>query len=187
MNKRTTALTREQYKSIIQTIREGGNGFRANERTASALMLEASLGLRIGDVLRLRLSDIVKDGERHRLNITEEKTGKQRIFTVPFNIFQFIENYCLKNGIGKNDIIFPITERAVQKTLKTVCEYLGYDGISTHSFRKFFATEIYKANNYDIVLVQQLLQHSNTAVTQRYIGIQSAALEAAIIGHNALM
>lgn len=55
--------------------------------------------------------------------------------------------------------------------------------ISTHSFRKFYATEIYNDNGYNIVLVQQLLQHSSAAVTQRYIGIQQQELEKAIEGH----
>ena len=51
------------------------------------------------------------------------------------------------------------------------------------SFRKFFATEIYKANGYNVALVQKLLQHSSTAVTQRYIGIQQKELETAIENH----
>ena len=65
--------------------------------------------------------------------------------------------------------MFPITERAVQKQLHIVCDYLGYEGISTHSFRKWYATEIYNANVFDIALVQRLLQHSSVATTQRYI------------------
>lgn len=57
------------------------------------------------------------------------------------------------------------------------------EGIGTHSFRKFYATEIYKNSGHNIVLVQQLLQHSSTAVTQRYIGLQPKELENAIEGH----
>ena len=52
---------------------------------------------------------------------------------------------------------FPITEQAFQKQFAIVCDYLGFEGISTHSFRKWYATEIYKANGYDIALVQRLL------------------------------
>jgi len=54
------------------------------------------------------------------------------------------------------------------------------------SFRKWYATEIYKANGYDIALVQRLLQHSSAAVTQRYIGIEPQRIEAAIEGHAQL-
>ena len=83
MNKRTIALTTEQYKKIIQTMREGFCGCRPNERIATALVLEGNLGLRISDILSLRLSDIVRDGDRYRLEITEQKTKKKRVFTVP--------------------------------------------------------------------------------------------------------
>lgn len=187
MNRKTTALTTEQYHEIIQTMKTGFCGCRPNERIATALVLEGNLGLRISDVLRLRPCDIVRDSDRYRLEITEQKTGKSRVFTVPLVIQQYIENYCLRNGIRRDALLFPITERAVQKQLHIVCDYLGYEGISTHSFRKWYATEIYKANGYDIALVQRLLQHSSAAVTQRYIGIEPQRIEAAIQNHAQLL
>lgn len=187
MNRKTVALTTEQYKEIIQTMKEGFCGCRPNERIATALVLEGNLGLRISDILSLRLCDIVMDGDRYRLEIVEQKTGKKRIFTVPLVIQQYVENYCLRNGIRREERIFPITERAVQKQLKIVCDYLGYEGISTHSFRKWYATEIYKSNGCDIALVQRLLQHSSAATTQRYIGIEPQRIEEAIQGHARLL
>ena len=102
-------------------------------------------------------------------------------------IQQYMEHYCLRSGIQRNDRMFPITERAVQKQLAIVCDYLGFQGISTHSFRKWYATEIYKANGFDIALVQRLLQHSSAAVTQRYIGIEPQRIEKAIEGHAKLI
>ena len=180
MNKKTLALTEEQYKEIIDTIRTGFLSSRPNQRIATALVLEANLGLRISDILQLRLKDIVKDGERYRLDIVEQKTGKSRTFTVPVEIYQYIQQYCIDTEIKSNEAIFPISERAVQKHLKAVCDYLGYEGISTHSFRKFFATNIYRDSNYNIALVQTLLQHSSAAITQRYLGIGSAEREQAI-------
>lgn len=187
MNKKTKALTTEQYKEIIQTMKEGFSGCRPNERIATALVLEGNLGLRISDIVKLRPCDIVRDGDRFHLEIVEQKTGKRRVFTVPLVIAQYIENYCLRNGIRSTDRIFPITERAVQKQLAIVCDYLGFEGISTHSFRKWYATEIYKSNGYDIALVQRLLQHSSTTVTQRYIGIEPQRIEQAIEGHAQLL
>ena len=172
MNKKTKALTTEQYKEIIQTMKEGFCGCRPNERVATALVLEGNLGLRISDIVKLRLCDIVLDGDRYRLEIVEQKTGKSRVFTVPLVIQQYIENYCLRNGLRRDELIFPLTERAIQKQLKIVCDYLGFEGISTHSFRKWYATEIYKNSGYDIALVQRLLQHSSAATTQRYIGME---------------
>ena len=187
MNKKTKALTTEEYREIIQTMREGFCGCCPNDRVATALVLEGNLGLRISDILRLRLCDIVRDGDRYRLEITEKKTGKRRVFTVPLVLQQYVENYCLRNGIDREERIFPLTERAIQKQLKTVCDYLGIQGISTHSFRKWYATEIYKSSGYDIALVQRLLQHSSAATTQRYIGIEPQRIEAAIEEHAVLL
>lgn len=186
-NKTTVALTLDQYKEIINTMRSGGAGFRKNDRIATVLVLEANLGIRIEDVLQLRLSDFLKDGANYRLNIIEKKTKKDRIFIVPVPVYQFIYIYCIENNIEKNDIIFPITTRAVQKHLKKVAEYLGYEYIGTHSFRKFFATDMYEKNNHDIELVRELLQHSSTATTQRYIKRSSVKIEEAISNHVYLL
>ena len=177
------ALTTEQYREIIKAIREGCGSLRANPRIAAALTAEANLGLRIGDVLRLRLSDIVRDGNRWRLNIVEEKTGKRRTFTVPEGVYRFLEQYARESGTPADGVLFPVTARAVQKHLKAVCGVLGYENISTHSFRKWYATDIYEHTGHDIVLVQQLLQHASPMITRRYIGISDEKVERAIAGH----
>ena len=185
MNKKTVALTEEQYKTIISTIRAGvimedGSVINPNERIATALTLEANLGLRISDILQLRLSAIIRDGDRYRLNIVEQKTQKKREFTVPTDIYVYIQKYALDNNISPTAKLFDISERAVNKHLKAICDYLGYEGIGSHSFRKYFATSIYTNNNYDINLVRVLLQHSSTTTTQRYIGLQEKHIEEAL-------
>lgn len=186
-NKTTIALSTEMYQEIINTMRTGGSGFRPNDRIATALVLEANLGMRIEDILQLHFCDIIRDGSRYRLDIVEQKTKKKRTFTVPLPIYQYIQLYCIDNKIPADAVIFPITERAVQKHLQKVVDYLGYgNDIGTHSFRKYFATEIYKDNNYDIVLVKKLLQHSSVATTQKYIGIE-ATVENALQNHINLL
>lgn len=190
-NKKTLALTTEQYKNIIETMQQGfisedGKVFKPNNRIATALVLQANLGLRIGDVLQLRLTSFVKDGERYRLDIVEDKTEKTRTFTVPTEVYNYVRMYALENGLQKAKL-FDLSERAIQKQLKLVCDYLGLDGISTHSFRKYFATQIYINNNYNVKLVSELLQHSSVAITQKYIGIQQKDLEVALQNHICLM
>lgn len=182
-NKTTVALSVEQYNEIITVMRTGGNGFRPNDRIANCLVLEANLGMRIEDILKLRLKDIIRDGGRYRLDVVEIKTKKRRTFTVQPQIYQFIKMYCSEKNIREDEPIFPITERAVQKHLQKVVTYLGYtEPIGTHSFRKFFATQIYKENDCDIVLVQKLLQHYSVLTTQKYIGIESK-IETALANH----
>lgn len=191
MNKRTVALTDQQYIDIITVIKGGfclaGREYQPNERIATALTLEANLGVRISDILKLHYCDIVKDGDRFRLDIVEIKTGKARTFTVPTEIRSFIDQYRINNHKGEQQRLFDLSERQIQKHLKAACDYLGLSGISTHSFRKYFATQIYINNDYNIELVRQLLQHSSAAVTQRYIGIQQKQIEKALQNHIKLI
>lgn len=192
MNKKTVALEEEQYKNIINTIRKGfvsvdGHMVKPNNRIATVLVLEANLGIRISDILQLRLSDIIRDGDRYRLDIIEKKTRKKREFTVPIEIYSYIQNYVLENNINPAAKLFDISERTVQNHLQLVCKYLGYERISTHSFRKMFASSIYVNSNYNIELVRVLLQHSSVATTQRYIGIRSKEVETALKNHIKLL
>lgn len=184
MNKRTRAIDEDTYKLIISAIQNGfeydGVNHKPNERIATVLQLEYNLGLRVGDILNLTMDSFVKDGGRYRLDIHEQKTGKYRGFTVPVEIYNYIRDYAYENNINPKVRLFPVTERAVLKHLKVVCEYLGITGVGSHSFRKAFATNVYVNNHYNIELVRVLLQHSSVTVTQRYIGIGSKELEDAI-------
>ena len=188
----TRALSKEEFVLIIKTLRNGFKYFdkekneklfKSNNRIATILLLQANLGLRIGDLLKLRLNNIIQDGERYRLDIVEQKTGKRRIFTVPMEIYNYIRLYCYENNISSTAEIFPIGERAVQKQLKIVADYLKLANISTHSFRKYFATQVYVNNNYDIMLVKELLQHSSVRTTQRYITMNRETVEKALREH----
>ena len=184
MNKRTRAINEETFVLIISTIRQGfcyeGVRHKPNDRIANILVLEYNLGLRISDVLNLTMNSFVKGGDRYRLDIYEQKTGKFRNFTVPYEVYQFIRDYAYRNGICMTARLFPITERAVLKHLKLTADFLGLEGVGSHSFRKGFATNIYVNNEYNIELVRELLQHSSVIITQRYLGMGSKELERAI-------
>ena len=190
-NKKTRAINKEEFQKIIATIRTGfvlpgGDRIRPNERVAVALTLQANLGLRIGDIVHLRLADIIFEGGRYHLNMVEQKTGKARNFTVPAEVYIYLQNYTIQQGLRPTQKLFPLTVRAVQLHLQKVCRYLGITGVSTHSFRKFFAVSIYMENDYNVELVRQLLQHSSVAVTQHYLSVEPKIVEQALQKHTVL-
>ena len=190
-NKKTRALSREEFEKVIYTIKTGfttatGEKVRPNIRIATALTLQGKLGIRIGDIVKFRLSDIIFESGRYRLDIIEEKTGKARTFTVPTEIYIFLQNYALDNNIKPKSRLFNITVRAVQKHLQKVCEYLGLENVSTHSCRKFFANEIYKNNDYNLYLVNMLLAHSSLETTKFYLSLDSKQVEKALQDHIVL-
>ena len=64
MNKRCVALSDEQYKRSIELMRNGfvsasGAVVKPNPRVAAIAVLQAALGLRLGDVLKLRMGSFL--------------------------------------------------------------------------------------------------------------------------------
>ena len=187
-NKRTRAVSEEEFFLLLDTINNGfitkdGKRVQKNPQISMILTLQGNLGLRISDCINLKLSDIVKDAGRYRLNIVEKKTGKKREFTIPEEVYNYILRYMLEMGIKPNQRLFSIGVRAVQKHLKITADYLGLEGIGTHSLRKFFCTQIYNNNQFNIELCRVLMQHSSNLVTQRYIGLQPQLVEQALQNH----
>lgn len=88
MSKKTRALNKEEYRLIIDCIKKGfdmpaGTAVKANPRIAMALQCEALLGLRISDILRLRLDQFIADGSNYFVEVKEQKTGKTKKCFVP--------------------------------------------------------------------------------------------------------
>lgn len=187
MNKKCRALSREEYESVVSTIKYGftykGIKVQPNSKIATAFVVQANTGLRIGDLLQLKLKDIVRESGRYHFNIVEQKTKKPRTFTVAPEIYSYMQEYALNNGIRPDKKLFDIGIRGIQKHLKMAAGYLGLENIGTHSFRKYFSMCIYNDNGYNVELVRELLQHSSVAVTQHYLGVSPQIVEKALLNH----
>lgn len=181
----TLAVNKDDYNRIIDTIQNGYTGkdgvkHRPAPHMVACLVIQANLGCRIGDILHLSLSSLVSDGDHYRLDIVEQKTGKARRHQVPEAVYSYIRAYCAENGINPEWRIFQFSERAVQKALKAVTEYLDIPQTSTHSFRKFAGQQIYKNSGHDIEATREFYQHGSVTTTQTYIACSSERLTQAI-------
>lgn len=177
----TRALEVEEFRQIMQLLSKGfrvngtGARFLPNAKVALALQLQANLGLRIGDVLSLRVSSF-RNG---KLELREEKTGKLQYRKVNPYVVEAVMRRVIAKKLGEKDFILDIKVRAVQKQLKIIVDHLGLENISTHSFRKMYATEIYEKSNHNIQLLKELLNHTSVATTQRYIRVSQKDIDEA--------
>ena len=174
-------LTEEEYNNIIFHILNGytytdatGNlcHCKPNKKVALALTMEATIGLRISDIVKFKLSSI-KNG---RIEIREKKTNKLQWRKINPSLINIINDYAIDNSIGRNDYLIDCTARNIQQHLKRVSDYLGYTNIGSHSFRKYFANYVYNKTN-DILLVQTLLNHGSVSTTQRYLGTSQEKID----------
>lgn len=180
----TRSLTSEEYKEIIGLLRSGfitkdGKKVRKNKKVEVALILEATSGLRVSDTTTIRLKDVIKESnERYRFNYVEKKTGKLKTTKINKELYKYLYNYCKENNIKDDEAIVSIGIRQVEKHLKKITDFLGLEGISTHSFRKKFALDIFEYDEgYNIYLVKEALNHSCISISERYIKNSSKQLE----------
>lgn len=75
----------------------------------------------------------------------------------------------------------PMTRQAADKALRQTCEALGLQGVSTHSFRRSFATGALR-RGVDLPTIQRVTGHKNLGSLGHYIDVDEADVMAAILG-----
>ena len=175
-------LEYDEYMTIITLCQKGftykdeygvKHIFRPNKQLAMTFMLQANLGLRISDVLKLKPSTFKND----KLEVIEKKTGKLQYRTINRNLKELIYEYALENNIKSNDYLIQVKVRAIQKQLAIIVNYLNLTNISSHSFRKLFGVTVYNQTNGNIELLKELFNHSNISTTQRYIKVSQKQID----------
>ncbi|HEX7412405.1 MAG TPA: tyrosine-type recombinase/integrase [Bacteroidia bacterium] len=140
-------------------------------------------GLRIGDLLKLKWSDVAGKDE---LLLKEEKTGKQRKITINHKAIEAV-NLCLnehrlKDGFNENEFMFAnqwggsVTVSYVNKRLKYLFEkyHVSVKNPSSHTLRKTFGKRVYESDNKSeraLIYLSEIFSHSSITITRKYIGI----------------
>ncbi|MCL2838744.1 MAG: site-specific integrase [Oscillospiraceae bacterium] len=132
-------------------------------------------GLRISDILNLTVADV---RDRTHVSITEQKTGKRKRFLINEQLKSEIDRYLNDNSLLDTDFIIqsrkgenrPISRIQAYRVLNDVAREIGLTEIGTHTMRKTFGYWHYQQYK-DVVILQDIFNHSAPSVTLRYIGI----------------
>lgn len=184
------AVRENEYQLIVKSIREGFSCeidgekivLLPSEHVAMAFNIQANIGLRISDIVKLK----VKDLSNGILVMREKKTNKLQNRKLNPILVEAVRDYARRNCLREDDLLIGVKERNIQKTLTKACKYLGYEGIGTHSFRKYFSNKIYSQTK-DARLVQALLNHSSLSSTQRYLGVTDDELDQASVNFETVI
>lgn len=136
-------------------------------------------GLRISDLLKLTISDVL-DGNKlkDRIRLREKKTNKFKDFPLSDKSKSALKEYLKTRKYKENEPLFIsrknkgfLLRQQAYKIINNVAHEVGIkEKIGTHTLRKTFGYHAYN-NGYDITLIQKLFNHSSPSVTLRYIGI----------------
>jgi len=146
--------------------------------------LGCNSGLRVSDLLRLRVCDVQ---DRDYIILKEKKTGKNKRFKLNDSVKFEITRYT--HGMEPADYLFtssrvqssdkPITRDTAYKALNKVALQLGIEEIGTHTMRKTFGYHFYQKTK-DVAILMQLFNHSAPSVTLKYIGIDQDIMDDAV-------
>ncbi|MCH5211439.1 MAG: tyrosine-type recombinase/integrase [Oscillospiraceae bacterium] len=152
---------------------------KENKRDYCIFVVGINVGLRAGDLLSLKISDVT-DGKTifDEVTIKEEKTGKARTFVLNKNAKDAIRTYLdTFKSVDLNDYLFKSRKgghlgvRPLHHIIKSTLKDLGIKGnYGTHTLRKTMAFHRY-INKVPIETLQKMLNHSSSEITLRYIGI----------------
>lgn len=147
-----------------------------NEKHRSIFYLVYSGGLRLSEVLNMRLSDI--DSRRMVINIRQSKGAKDR--EVPLSetcLKQLRRYYCsyrpkkwLFEGQKGGKYAASSVQHLFKKGLKAA--HIHKD-LSVHSLRHSYATHLLE-NGTDIRIIQELLGHNSSKTTDIYTHVSNA-------------
>jgi integrase len=156
---------------------------KQNERNAIMFGLGVFCGLRISDILGLKVKDVRK---KWNLKVKQHKTGNQIDITLNRELKKMIDDftenmedtdYLIKSRIGKN---MPITRTQAYRIMQDIQKEFNLDNMGCHSTRKTFAYWLYMDNKKNIGLVQKALDHQSSATTLTYIGMDQEAVREAV-------
>jgi integrase len=173
----TTFLPWETYLSLVAKLERD-----KNYKFCLLLAIGVNTGLRIGDLLKLTVSDVM-NGDTFK--IQEGKTGKERNIKINKDLRELLNRVIPKYiQVDKNQLLFlnkywtkAIDKSYVNVKFKEICKHykIKVDGnISSHTFRKTLGRRVAEVHNYSdqsFLMLSKLFNHSNTTVTRTYLGI----------------
>lgn len=151
-------------------------------RDAALFVVGINVALRITDLLNVRWRDVLDDKQHFKpLTLVEQKTGKERRIHLNKPSQKALRDLqAALPTVSLDDYLFqsreghqkPLSRQQALVILKNAAQAVGIkDNIGTHSLRKTWGYHAWK-NGFNPALIMETLNHSNLAVTKRYLGIQ---------------
>jgi integrase len=152
-----------------------------SERNYMLFIIGLNTGLRISDILNLKIGDL----RDHHIRLRETKTHKQKMIRITPSLGRELKRYL--EGRENHEYIFqsrngqnkPIGRSMAYKILREAADAYNLVDIGTHTLRKTFGYHFYLQTK-DVAMLQELFNHSSPHITLRYIGINQDSMDKAM-------
>jgi len=143
-------------------------------------VLAYSAGLRVGEVVRLKVSEV--DGARMQVRVTAGKGAKDRDTLLAEAARRLLRDYC--RAYKPQEWLFPgddptdhLAERSAQEVFQDAKRKAGITKPETfHSLRHSFATHLLE-DGVDMCYIQELMGHDSIETTERYTHVTERGMQ----------
>lgn len=170
-NKLPNVLSQDEVIKILDNVE--------NEKHKTLLFLVYSAGLRVGEAVRIKVSDI--DSGRMLIHIVQGKGRKYRYTMLSeialdqlrryYKLYKPLE-WLFEGGDGKGHL----TERTAQRVFENACNKAKIrKKVSIHSLRHSFAIHLLEGGT-DLRYIQELLGHESSITTEIYTHVSKKSI-----------
>lgn len=152
-----------------------------NLRNFMLFLTGINTGLRISDLLKLRVRDVLGT----HIHIREKKTRKEKRTLITPELKRELQVYI--EGMKENEFLFksrqgfntPIGRSMAYKMLQHIGQEFNLTEIGCHTLRKTFGYWHYKRYK-DVVMLMNHFNHTSEKMTLRYIGELQDSMDTAL-------
>jgi integrase/recombinase XerD len=193
--KKRAGQARELTKDEIRRIDRCLTGSRYERRDRTLFFLGLGSGMRIGEMIALRVLDVAPHGKvLDEITLERRKTKSQKSRTVALSdqavhyLKAYLKDRFPEGPIQPEEALFPsqvgrspIGRIGAHRGLSKAFRKAAVSNASTHSLRRTFANGLRKAG-VDLKIIQDQLGHSTLAITERYFAVDPVEKRKAIQG-----
>lgn len=164
----------------LEDIRAISKLTESNPRDHLLFVMGVNNGLRVCDLIRIKVQDVrgLKIGDT--LTIKESKTGKDNILLINKTVHKALKTYLDQVQPDDKDYLYPsrkgnshIQSQAVSKLIKKWTKAINLKGnYGCHSMRKAFGVIQRIEYGVGFEILCKRYNHSSPTITMRYLGIQ---------------
>jgi site-specific recombinase XerD len=168
----TRGLDPSEIERLLATARRGAS--RLVKRDYAIIQLMLQTGIRVGELTRLRLTDVHLGQNRGSLRIRGAGTTEGREIPLSSSVRRAIDAYLQERAGPASDHLFlsvqgePLSVRSVQRLVSTYAEAAGLENVSTYTLRQTCGQQLLRDTG-DLSLVARIMGHKRLETAIKYI------------------
>jgi len=170
-----TILSKEEIARLLEAA-------RPRPKQLAILATLYSTGLRLGELVRLRIPDI--DSKAMLVHVRQGKGGKDRQVQLGVQLLATLRDYYRSCQLKPTTWLFPgakadshLDPSGIQRMVPALARKAGIDKpVSPHTLRHCFATHLLE-DHTDLRTIQSMLGHSNIQTTEVYLHVAAHHLQ----------